>query len=179
MRLRVSIHRAEVNKEVEVALARPRVVTNVADGLALCRASQPLSDWQLAQARRPCDVDPASNGASFRTVRYTSLLAEKVQVDTVTDTDTIISRISEHGEEIRVEFGVARLGVFGSRVRDKARTDSDLDVLVEFSHPTFRNYMGLKRFLEHLIGVPVDLVSAAALKPLLKENILREVRYVA
>jgi predicted nucleotidyltransferase len=97
----------------------------------------------------------------------------------VADTDMIISIIQEHGEEIRVEFGVARLGVFGSRVRGEARTDSDLDVLVEFSRPTFRNYMGLKRFLEHLIGVPVDLVSVAALKPLLKEHIMREVRFVA
>ena len=91
----------------------------------------------------------------------------------------MISAIHEHGEEIRAQFGVARLGVFGSRLRGDSRDDSDLDVLVEFSHPTFRNYMGLKRFLELLIGVPVDLVSAAALKPLLRDHILREVRYVA
>jgi predicted nucleotidyltransferase len=52
-------------------------------------------------------------------------------------------------------------------------------VLVEFVHPTFRNYMGLKRFLERLIGVPVDLVSIAALKPLLRDHIMREVKYVA
>ena len=97
----------------------------------------------------------------------------------MTDTDIMISAIREHGEEIRAQFGVARLGVFGSRVRGDSKGDSDLDVLVEFAHPTFRNYMGLKRFLELLIGVPVDLVSAAALKPILKDHILREVRYVA
>jgi len=112
-------------------------------------------------------------------LRYTQLLGEKAQVGTVTDTDAMISRIREHSEEIRLEYGVARLGVFGSRARGEAKPDSDLDVLVEFAHPTFRNYMGLKRFLERLIGVPVDLVSVAALKPLLGEHILREVRYVA
>ena len=47
--------------------------------------------------------------------------------------------------------------------------DSDLDVLVEFAHPTFRNYMGLKRFLERLVGVLADLVSVAALNRLLKK----------
>ncbi len=88
----------------------------------------------------------------------------------MTDTDTIIRRIGEHGEEIRAEFGVARLGVFGSRVRGEARGDSDLDVLAEFAYPTFRNYMGLKRFLERLIGVPVDLMSVPALKPVVGEQ---------
>ncbi len=97
----------------------------------------------------------------------------------MTDTEALISRIEEHGAEIRAEFGVARLGVFGSRLRGEGRIDSDLDVLVEFAHPTFRNYMGLKRFLERLVGVPVDLVSAAALKPILREHILAEVQYVA
>jgi len=73
---------------------------------------------------------------------------------------------------------VANEEICGSRLRDEARGDSDLDVLVGFAHPIFRNYMGLKRFLERFIGVPVDLVSAAALKPILKEHILREVQYV-
>lgn len=95
------------------------------------------------------------------------------------DTDMMLSSIREHGEEIRTQFGVARLGVFGSRLRGDARNDSDLDVLVEFARPTFRNYMGLKRFLERLLGVPVDLVSATALRPLLKEHILREVESIA
>jgi predicted nucleotidyltransferase len=105
--------------------------------------------------------------------------SEKARVDTVSNADTMISTIREHGEEIRLEFGVARLGVFGSRARGETRSDSDLDVLVEFARPTFRNYMGLKRFLEDLVGVQVDLVSAAALKPLLKEHVMREVEYVA
>ncbi|MDP2183307.1 MAG: nucleotidyltransferase family protein [Actinomycetota bacterium] len=97
----------------------------------------------------------------------------------MTDTDEMIRAIGQHAGEIRRDFGVARLGVFGSRARGDAAVDSDLDVLVEFERPTFRNYMGLKHYLEQLLGVTVDLVSAAALKPMLKEHVMREVKYVA
>ena len=95
------------------------------------------------------------------------------------EANAIISTLEAHAEEIRASFGVARLGIFGSRVRGDAVSDSDLDVLVEFDSPTFRNYMGLKRFLEELTGVPVDLVSAAAIRPALEPYIMAEVRYVA
>ena len=97
----------------------------------------------------------------------------------MTNTDDMIRAISQNAGEIRRDFVVARLGVFGSRARGDATADSDLDVLVEFEHPTFRNYMGLKHYLEQLLGVTVDLVSAAALKPVLKEHVMREVKYVA
>lgn len=97
----------------------------------------------------------------------------------MTNGDEMIRVIGENAGAIRHDFGVARLGVFGSRVRGDATSDSDLDVLVEFAHPTFRNYMGLKHYLEQLLGVTVDLVSAAALKPILKEHVMREVQYVA
>ncbi|MHB1340406.1 MAG: nucleotidyltransferase family protein [Coriobacteriia bacterium] len=93
--------------------------------------------------------------------------------------ETIIASIEGCADEIRPRFGVSRLGIFGSRLRGEASPESDLDILVEFSHPTFRNYMGLKRYLEELSGLPVDLVSAAALKPMLKPYILDRVLYVA
>ncbi len=97
----------------------------------------------------------------------------------MSDTEAIIARIESSAKEIRDRFGVARLGVFGSRIRGEESGSSDLDVLVEFDRPTLRNYMGLKRFLEDLSGLPVDLVSVAALKPPLKPYVMDEVRYVA
>ncbi len=50
-----------------------------------------------------------------------------------------------HLPAIRRDFGVRRIALFGSTVRDEAREDSDLDLLVDFEvGPTFDSFMGLK-----------------------------------
>lgn len=93
--------------------------------------------------------------------------------------DDILSVLSEHAPEIRGRFGVRSLALFGSAARGEAEADSDVDILVEFRLPTLRNYMGLHRYLEGLLDRPVDLVSEAALKPPMKQEVLREARRVA
>ncbi|MCX6575043.1 MAG: nucleotidyltransferase family protein [Candidatus Aminicenantes bacterium] len=75
------------------------------------------------------------------------------------------------------KFGVKRIGLFGSCVREEAGHGSDIDVLVEFSQPSFDNYMELKFFLEALFGREVDLVLADSLKEQIKPDVMREVVY--
>ena len=78
------------------------------------------------------------------------------------------------------QFGVNRLGLFGSFVRDTARRESDVDVLVVFesSQKTFDNFMNLSFFLEDLLERKVDLVTVESLSSYIGENILREIEYV-
>ena len=92
--------------------------------------------------------------------------------------ETVLTEIEKSAGVIK-SFGVRRIGVFGSVVRDSATEGSDLDVLVEFSEKTLDNYFGLKFFLEDLFGRKVDLVIAEAVKPRLKPYILAEVEYAA
>lgn len=78
------------------------------------------------------------------------------------------------------QFGVASLAIFGSVARDQAGPQSDVDILVEFDDiATFDRYMGLKIFLEDLLGVPIDLVTPRALKPGLRPLIEHEAIDVA
>ncbi len=82
--------------------------------------------------------------------------------------------------ELRSEFRVRRLALFGSTARDEARDDSDLDVLVDFdAGPTFDSFMGVKFFLEDHLGRKVDLVTPAALKPRMRPVVEREAVDVA
>lgn len=72
-------------------------------------------------------------------------------------------------------FGVVRLALFGSTVRNEAHDDSDIDVVVSFDGPsTSRRFFGVQFLLEDTLGHPVDLVTEKAIRPELKPYIERE-----
>ena len=76
-------------------------------------------------------------------------------------------------------FGVTDLALFGSTVRQTARSDSDLDVLVAFDGPaTSARYFGVLFYLEDLFGCTVDLVSEKGLRPELRPFIEKEAVHV-
>jgi len=95
------------------------------------------------------------------------------------DAEEVLGVLRQQSAILSNRFSVERIGLFGSRLRGEARPDSDLDILVTLREPTFDNYMGLKFQLEELFGLPVDVVMESALRPRLREHILREVRYAA
>jgi hypothetical protein len=74
---------------------------------------------------------------------------------------------------------VTELALFGSTVRDSARPDSDVDVLVSFDGPaTSARYFGVQFYLEDLLGCPVDLVTNKALRPELRPYVEKEAIHV-
>ena len=92
---------------------------------------------------------------------------------------TPLTILRQRGDEIRKRFGVARIGVFGSYARGEEKPESDVDILVEFrkGEKSFDHYIGLKFYLEDLLGLKVDLVMKSAIKRRLREPILSEVVY--
>lgn len=73
------------------------------------------------------------------------------------------------------DFGVKSLMLFGSVARDEARTDSDVDLLVEFDRPVgLLTFVRLKRYLEEILERSVDLGTPDSLKTYLREPIFRE-----
>jgi predicted nucleotidyltransferase len=92
----------------------------------------------------------------------------------------VMEQVLQHGDQI-TGFGVVRIGLFGSFVRDAATEESDVDFLVEFdpSQKTLKNLVGLSRFLRQLLGREVELITPQSLSPLLGRHIIKEVEYVA
>ena len=57
----------------------------------------------------------------------------------------------------------------------EARVDSDVDLLVDFARPVgLFGFLEVKSYLEHLLGRSVDLVTARALRPEVRDTVLRE-----
>ena len=89
----------------------------------------------------------------------------------------ILKQLNQRAEELKQNFSVRSIGLFGSLARNQADRESDVDILVDFVEPTFDHYMDLKFYLERLFGRPVDLGTADTVKPRLKPFIEREVIY--
>ncbi len=92
-------------------------------------------------------------------------------------TSSVVQKIAGMRLELSERFTVKRIGVFGSFARGDAGPESDVDILVELTEPTFDHYMDLKFRLEDVLKRPVDLVMADTVKPRLKPIIDQEVVY--
>jgi len=73
-------------------------------------------------------------------------------------------------------LGVRRLALFGSVLRNEARPDSDVDVLVEFTPiaKTFDRFMALADLLEDTLEHRVEVVTTESLSPFIGPHILAE-----
>jgi len=91
----------------------------------------------------------------------------------------VLTLLRQHEPIIKKQFGIAKIGIFGSFIRGEERPDSDVDVLITFrkGQKTFENYMDCKFYLEDLFGRKVDLVMKSTIKTRFKTNILGEIVY--
>ncbi len=95
----------------------------------------------------------------------------------VSTRDDVVTTIKANRRALK-RYSVRSLALFGSAARNKMRKSSDIDVLVQFDKTTWANYIGLKFYLEDLLGREVDLVTPRALKPATKPSIEKDLLYV-
>jgi predicted nucleotidyltransferase len=90
--------------------------------------------------------------------------------------DEILDALRQVKPDLESRYQVEQLGVFGSVVKGRGRTDSDLDILVTFRKPpSLLQFVKLENELSDRLGVKVDLVMREALKPRIGERILQEI----
>lgn len=95
--------------------------------------------------------------------------------------DEIIDILRGCREELRRDFGVESIALFGSTARGDAGPSSDIDILVDVRRPiSLFRLVALQLRLQEILHVPkVDVVMRDAIFPGLRERILAEALRVA
>ncbi|MCP4167042.1 MAG: nucleotidyltransferase [Chloroflexi bacterium] len=91
----------------------------------------------------------------------------------------LINTVSEFRNQRAQEFGILRIGLFGSAARGSLTDSSDIDIVVEMSEPDLFAMVGIKQELEQLLQRQVDIVRYRDnMSPFLKQRIDQEAVYV-
>jgi len=93
--------------------------------------------------------------------------------------DDVLAALSRFKRARAAEYGITRIGVFGSVARGEASESSDIDVVFETDTPNLFRTSHLRQELEELMGRHVDVIRLRErMNPRLKARIQREARYV-
>lgn len=80
------------------------------------------------------------------------------------------------------EFGVAKIGIFGSVAKEASTESSDVDIVVEFRKPIGLKFIDLAEYLENLLQTKVDLLTQEGIDSIriksIADDIKRNIIYV-
>ena len=93
---------------------------------------------------------------------------------------TVIQKLEEVAPGICEQFGVQRIGVFGSYARGDQKPGSDVDILVELGDgfSTLKNFVGLADHLEQIFHLKVDLLTVEGVDPYIRSHVESEVIWI-
>ena len=92
--------------------------------------------------------------------------------------EEILKTLAKDKPQLRKQFKVRKLALFGSYARGDQRQDSDVDILVDVDPSIGLEFVNLAERLEELLKASVDLVSSSAVTPKAFKFIEPELIYV-
>jgi len=91
------------------------------------------------------------------------------------DKNEIIHLIKEYYNILVSEYGVSRIGIFGSAAKNTMTKDSDLDVFVEFKQPIGFKFIRFVEYLEDLFGRKVDVITRDGIENIRVKDVARNI----
>jgi hypothetical protein len=90
--------------------------------------------------------------------------------------DRILQTLRTHQERLASEFGVRRIGLFGSYAQGEQREASDIDFVAELDRPLGLKFIELTSYLESLFGKPVDVSTPAGIQAIRSPQVAARIR---
>ena len=90
--------------------------------------------------------------------------------------EIIVQRLRESYPYLTTEYGVRRIGLFGSFASGTADETSDIDVVVEFQRPIGFKFIELVDYLERLFGRKVDVLTPIGVQGIRVRGVASNIR---
>jgi len=74
------------------------------------------------------------------------------------------------------EYGMRRIGLFGSYAKDVPTEASDIDIVVEFDRPIGFRFVEFAEYLECLLGKSVDVLTPAGIRGIRVDRIAKSIK---
>ncbi len=94
----------------------------------------------------------------------------------MTTSNDILKLIKDNYNYLSTEFGVEKIGLFGSTAKGTVTKESDVDILIEFNKPIGFKFVKLVVYLEELLGKKVDVITKDGLKNIRIKNVAENIK---
>jgi len=91
----------------------------------------------------------------------------------------ILNFLRQHKNELKEQFGIKNIALFGSFARDEQNENSDIDlVIIDIEKKDYFNRINAKYFLEEQLKKSVDIGYLDSMRSFLRKRIEKEMIYV-
>ena len=89
--------------------------------------------------------------------------------------DGIIELLQDERDYLAAEFGVSKIGLFGSYATGQPHQASDVDLVVEFDRPIGFRFIELIDYLESVLGRRVDVLTPAGIQNIRIDQVAKSI----
>lgn len=89
---------------------------------------------------------------------------------------SILELIRDKYPYLSQEFGVEKIGIFGSASKGEANEDSDIDIVVRLREPIGFKFIELAEYLENLFHKNVDVLTEAGIDNIRNKKIIEDIK---
>jgi predicted nucleotidyltransferase len=87
----------------------------------------------------------------------------------------LVDLLREQAPYLASEFGVRKIGLFGSFAKGQPDEQSDIDLVVEFDRPIGLRFVELAEYLENLLGRKVDVLTPTGIHGIRRRSIANSI----
>ena len=90
----------------------------------------------------------------------------------------VIRELQRLKPQLRSKWGVTKLGYFDQYLDKRHTLNCELNILVELERPLGWEFFAMKEWIQLKLRTPIDICTPKSLKPILKEEILDQTKYL-